>query len=627
MTSDERPVPATDDWGIQTSWVDAHGRPSVVADDILAALRELIGRQPDDLDDVAPLVTRPGRDTGLGRVTVYCEDGTVRSVDSVLPGDFPLGYHTLRREDGSERGLIVSPGRCWLPEDWRAWGWTVQLYAARSRRSWGIGDLADLRALREWSQSLGSGFLLVNPLHAVAPVIPQEDSPYLPVTRRFRNPLYLAVDAIAARVGADVTDFSEQGRALNADPVIDRDAVWRLKRQALRLLFDVRDRDDEFERWSDDQGGSLRDFAVWCALVERHGPDWRLWDEALRDPASEAVREFAAEHAREVTFHAWLQWQLDCQLQDAGAGIILVQDLPIGVSGGGADAWARQDLLARGARIGAPPDVFNMAGQDWGSPPPIPWRLRASGYRALVEAIRATMSAGGGLRVDHVMGLFRLWWVAPDKSPVEGAYVRYPHEDLLDIVALESHRARAIVVGEDLGTVESGVRESLADHNILSYRLLYFETDDPAAWPVKAMAAVTTHDLPTVAGLWTGSDVTEQVEHTSLSRQDAEHGRQSVLEPVTRGSALTAGASASDAVAAAYERLAQAPSVIVSATLDDAMAVERRPNMPGADQRGNWRLALPMPIEDLARDPFALRIAAVLEAAVARRREAAVDGA
>ena len=284
------------------------------------------------------------------------------------------------------------------------------------------------------------------------------------------------------------------------------------------------------------------------------------------------------------------------------------------MAGGGADAWAWQDVLASGVSVGAPPDAFNSSGQDWGSPPLVPWRLQAADYEPFVQSIRATMAGAGGLRVDHVMGLFRLWWVPADGSAAEGAYVRYPHEDLLDIVALESHRAQAIVVGEDLGTVEEGVREAMAEHGVLSYRLLWFEDDEPAAWPTEAMAAITTHDLPTVAGLWTGADMAEQREHGTGTDEELERGRTSLLEHL---SDVPEGASPAEAVEAAHARLATAPSVLLSATLDDALAVERRPNMPGADDRPNWRLPLPVPVEALAGHAGVQTVARVLAEGVA----------
>jgi 4-alpha-glucanotransferase len=604
-----------DDWGIQVRWTDAEDRAQLVAPEVVSALRRAIGRQPDDLEERAPIVARPGRDLGLGDVEVACEDGLARQVSGALPEDFPLGYHTIRRADG-ERKLIVSPGTCWLPDDWRAWGWAVQLYSARSSRSWGIGDLGDLRVLREWGQSIGAGFLLINPLHAVAPTFPQEDSPYLPATRRFRNPVYLSVDEVAAEASVDVSDLSRRGRALNEAPVIDRSAVWKLKSEALWRVFSAPTGRPGFEDWRRRQGDSLQEFAVWSALAERHGPDWREWGPQLQDPSGAAVREFAAENEARVAFFAWMQWHLERQLRTASGNFTVIQDLPIGVAAGGADAWIWQDQLARGVAIGAPPDFFNTAGQEWGSPPPIPWRLRANGYDAFTEGIRATIAHAGGLRIDHVMGLFRLWWVAPGKPPVDGAYVRYPSEDLLDIVALESHRAKAIVVGEDLGTVEPGVRPALADHHVLSYRLLYFEDDPPSTWPHTAMAAVTTHDLPTLAGLWTAKDSTEQREYTSVSQGDVERGRSSLLEHLGGTDAWSQTVDLGGVVAMAYSRLSEAPCVLLSATLEDAMGVERRPNLPGATGRSNWCLPLPAPLEDLPTSALALVIGRVLGDAV-----------
>jgi 4-alpha-glucanotransferase len=599
-----------DGWGLHLRWYDAHSDLRTLSDETVRRLRTAIGRPPADLEDRAPIVTRPGRDLGVGRAEVLCEDGSIRYVAGALPADFPLGYHLLRPAAGAERRLIVSPGRCWLPKGFRAWGWTTQLYAMRSRSSWGIGDLADLRSLREWSASLGAGYLMVSPLHAAAPVLPLEDSPYLPVTRRFRNPIYLRVDGVDERL-------AERGHALNGHPLIDRDAVWSVKEEALRGLFAARAADGEFEQWRREQGGPLRDFASWCALAKVHGPDWRTWDPALHDPHSPAVTAFADAHSDEIAFHAWLQWLLDRQVREATADLPVIQDLPIGVDGGGADAWAWQETLAQGVMVGAPPDIFNSAGQSWGSPPFVPWRLRAADYEPFVESIRATMAGSGGIRIDHVMGLFRLWWVPEGGDPVDGAYVRYPSRDLLNIVALESHRARALVVGEDLGTVEPGVRETLAAHGILSYKLLWFEDSEPAEWPISAMAAATTHDLPTVAGLWSGSDMAEQRRYTSAPPEELERGR---IELVRRLGDLPPDASAEEAVRAAYRRLSQAPCALVSATLEDAVAEERRPNLPGVLARPNWRLPLPVLVEDLPTHPLATAVAAILGEATGRRR-------
>ncbi len=604
--------PTTDAWGIDASWLDALDEEHTIADETIERMREVIGRPPADLLETGPIVARPGDPLEVDQAEVECEDGRTRQVDGELPEDFPLGYHRLRTPDGRERRLIVSPGRCWLPEGWRAWGWAVQLYATRGRDSWGIGDLGDLRTVRELAQQQGAGFVLVNPLHAVAPTPEQEASPYLPATRRFRNPVYLRVAGVPGADGVDLE--ADAGRALSDAELIDRDAVWAHKRRVLRRVFDAGADQGPFREWWWHQGQPLMDWATWCALAEVHGADWHTWPEELRDPRGAAVAAFVADHEAEVAFHAWLQYALDLQLGAATEGLTVIQDLPIGVSGGGADAWAWQEVLASGVSVGAPPDAFNSAGQDWGSPPLVPWRLQAADYEPFVQSIRATMAGAGGLRVDHVMGLFRLWWVPSDGSAADGAYVRYPHEDLLDIVALESHRAQAIVVGEDLGTVEEGVREAMAEHGILSYRLLWFEDDEPATWPTTAMAAITTHDLPTVAGLWTGADLAEQREHGTGTDEELERGRASLLAHLP---GVPEGASPAEAVEAAHRRLATAPSVLLSATLDDALAEERRPNMPGTTDRPNWRLPLPVPVEELAGHPGVQQVARVLAAGLA----------
>jgi 4-alpha-glucanotransferase len=599
------PRPTTDEWGIDASWLDALDEEHSVAQATIDRLREVIGTPPADLEDRAPIVARPGDALEVDEADVVCEDGEVRHIDGHLPDDFPLGYHWLQSSEGRRR-LIVSPGRCWLPDD-RAWGWAVQLYATRSRSSWGIGDLADLRAVRRMAADQGAGFLLINPLHAVAPTAGQEASPYLPATRRFRNPIYLRVPEVPGAERVDVED--DAGRALSEGPLIDRDAVWARKREVLMRIFLAHGGGEAFTRWREDQGQTLQDWATWAAIAEEHGGDWHTWPEELRRPRGAALDRYVEQHGAVVAFHAWLQWALELQFTAATHGMTVIQDLPIGVAGGGADAWAWQEVLAEGVSVGAPPDAFNSQGQDWGSPPLTPWRLRDADYEPFVQSIRATMAGAGGLRIDHVMGLFRLWWVPSGGSAAEGAYVRYPSEDLLDIVALESHRAQALVVGEDLGTVEDGVREALAEHGILSYRLLWFEDDAPADWPAEAMAAITTHDLPTVAGLWTGADVEEQRTHAAGTEEELERGRTSLLAHLP---AMGDGAPVEAAVERAHRLLAEAPCRLLSATLDDAVGERRRPNMPGTTDRPNWSLPLPVAVEDLPEHPLLQAVARAL---------------
>jgi len=596
---------AHDRWGVTDGYEDASGAWCATAPESRAAVLAAMGVDPS-VEEIttqpAIRVIRPGASTAIdGPAELRLEDGTVLRVVDALPPDIPLGYHELRSLDGaSATRLIVSPGRCHLPPDLKTWGWAVQLYAARSRESWGFGDLADLQRLGRWSaRTLGAGLLLLNPLHAVAPTIPQQPSPYYPISRRFLNPLYLRVQEVpgAAAAGLDLEGLAAAGRALNLERRIDRDAVFAVKMKALELIWGRRSWAVELEQYRAERGPSLDRFAVFCALAERHGAGWEGWPAEYRRPDAPAIGRFAADSVGRVDFHAWLQWLLDRQLATASAEIALMHDLPIGVDPGGADAWEWQDILTTGASVGAPPDRYIRRGQDWGLPPFIPHRLRATGYRPFVETIRSALRHARGLRVDHVMGLFRLWWVPRGGTAADGAFVRYPADDLLAILALESHRAGAVVVGEDLGTVEAGVRERLAEHQVLCYRLLWFEPDPPERYPKLALAAVTTHDLPTVAGLWSRDDIAAQ--------------RQAGLDPNVEGFALIrkrlaqlAGLSESstptDVIERTYGALAGAPSVLLTATLEDALGVVERPNMPSTvDQWPNWSLALPRPLEDL----------------------------
>jgi 4-alpha-glucanotransferase len=397
---------------------------------------------------------------------------------------------------------------------------------------------------------------------------------------------------------------------LNDERVIDRDAVWRLKLDALDEIWRSRRDDGGFDAWARAQGSALHDFATWSVLAEHHGPDWRSWPAPLRHPRRSDVAAFAAARNDRVRFHAWLQWCISRQLARAAEPLIVMQDLPIGFDPGGADAWCWQDLLANGVSVGAPPDEFNSAGQDWGLPPFVPWKLRAAGYRPFVETVRAAMASGRGLRIDHVMGLFRLWWVPRGASPRDGAYVRYPADDLLDIVALESHRARAVVVGEDLGTVEAGVRETLGERNILSYRVLWFEDADPATWPPRSMAAVTTHDLPTVVGMWTGSDLDAQ---RAAGLEPNDDGTAEIHARLATATGLGSDAPVDAVVEEVHRLLARAPSVLLTATLDDVAAEAERPNIPGGDDaRPNWSLALPVTLDELQHAPLVASVAAAL---------------
>jgi 4-alpha-glucanotransferase len=587
-------------WGIAPGYHDIGGRwvaaePEIVSR-ALAAMGAAGGVPPTPPVSVIRLGERPALD---GPVEVVTEDGAVLAASDVLPEGLALGYHTLRRlRDGTESRLIVSPGRCHLPSDLRTWAWALQLYAVRSEASWGIGDLADLRHLATWSAGLGAGGLLLNPLGAALPELPQEPSPYYPSSRRFRNPLYVRVEEApgAERLGDRLAPLAAAGRELNRERRIDRDRVYELKMRALEDLFTEFTTCAEFDRYRETGGRELEDYATFCALSEVHGSPWRRWPDELRRPGTVAVRRFRSGRLGRVRFHQWLQWLLDRQLAAAAAEIGVVHDLPIGAQADGADAWAWQHVFAEGVSVGAPPDPFNQAGQDWAVPPFDPWRLRAAGYEPFASTLRAAFRHGVGLRLDHVMGLFRLFWIPEGTGPAHGVYVRYPHAELLDVLALESHRAGAFVVGEDLGTVEQHVRDELVARQILSYRLLWFEDAPPAEYGPESLAALTTHDLPTLTGIWEGSDPDP-----------------SVRERLRRHAGVGDDRPLAEVVDAAHAALAASPSRLVVATLEDALGVAERPNKPGTTwEWPNWSLALPATLEQLRADPRPARLARLL---------------
>ncbi|MBV8301661.1 MAG: 4-alpha-glucanotransferase [Candidatus Dormibacteraeota bacterium] len=529
---------------------------------------------------------------------VELEDGTEAAAPPTS-GTLPLGYHRLVPRRGPARRLIVVPPRCHLPTG-RSWGWAAQLYALRSAASWGMGDLRDLRSLCRWAAGQGAGLVLVNPMHAVRPTLPQQPSPYYPSSRRFSNPLYLRVgDVPGARNVPGFTELETRGRSLNRSRLIDRDRIFRLKMAALERAWRRFSGDAGFDRFQAQGGDALRRFACFCALSEERPGPWMAWPSAERDHQEAAIRQVAERCADRVGLHMWLQWLLHLQLERACAELRVVSDLALGVDPDGADAWQWQECLAQGARVGAPPDEFVTDGQDWGLPPFVPHKLRALDYQPFIDTLRGSMRPGGGLRIDHVMGLFRLWWIPPGMGARDGVYVRYPARDLLGILALESVRARCLVVGEDLGTVESGVREELARRRVLSYRVAWFEDEPPRRYPALAMAAMNTHDLATAAGVWTGSDLREQRRWKRPVSAEAEAGLAARLD---RLSGVPRSASAAAAVAAAYRSLSEAPSRLLTATLDDAALSERRPNLPGAAQRPNWSIPLPRTLEQLRRD-------------------------
>jgi 4-alpha-glucanotransferase len=393
-------------------------------------------------------------------------------------------------------------------------------------------------------------------------------------------------------------------RGLLSEAIVDRDRCWAHQRAALEHLWATRTdaTSSRVAAWRADQGQALERWARFCALAEVHGARWSRWPAELRHPDSAAVAAEAAARSDRIAFHAWLQLLVADQLAGAAVpGVRLVQDLAIGADPDGADAWMLQDLLAPNVSIGAPPDDFAPDGQTWGLRPFVPWRLRDAGYHPVAELLRASMARDGGLRIDHVMGLSRLFWVPDGSPPSAGAYVRVAGRELLEVLAIESQRAGALVVGEDLGTVEDELRVELAAASVLTTRVVWFEDEPPEAYPVASLGVVTTHDLPTVAGVWTGADDRELAD---LGRPAPVESTREVRQRLDALVQLPPTATVVDVVARVHRRIAEGRSMLVLGTLEDLTGVAPRPNVPGTTtERPNWSLALPIPVDELATNP------------------------
>jgi 4-alpha-glucanotransferase len=566
-----------------------------------------------------------------------------------LPPLLPWGYHRLSVTPGdAAASVIVTPGRCWLPQalqqGQRFWGVTVQLYTLRSAGNWGIGDYSDLRNLVDLMAPRGAGVIGLNPLHALFPDNPEHASPYSPASRLLLNILNIDVTALPelsqcapARALLAAAEFRRRVAVARAASLVDYTAVTALKLEMLELLFETfrtgapAARRDAFADFRRELGQVLERGCLFLALREHFAnqtpelSDWRRWPEGFRDPASAAVQRFAQENARRVDFHAWLQWVADRQLANVAEAaarhrmpIGLYRDLAVGADSAGAETWAEQKAVISGVQVGAPRDIFNPAGQDWGLPPFHPRALRQEGYRSFIDLVRANMRHAGGLRIDHVMGLLHLFCIPAGKKPVDGAYIAYPMDDLIGILALESQRNSCLVVGEDLGTVPAGFREHMAAANILSYRILFFEQEEktgaflpPQAYPSLAMAVVGSHDLPTLRGWWEGRDIDLKQRYGLLPTDDEvrwhmdlrERDRERLLEALRGAGLLPPGQADVEAISrAAHTFLARSVSCLAVAQLDDLIDEGDQVNVPSTSwEHPNWRRKLSVPVEDLVR--------------------------
>lgn len=590
-----------------------------------------------------------------------------------LPEHLPPGYHRLRLLHAGkpigEQLLIVAPATCYQPEaianSGCIWGPAVQLYAVRSERNWGMGDFTDLRLLLEQWAAQGADVIGVNPLHALFPHNPEHASPYSPSSRLFLNILYLDVEAIADFHESDAVrailrtpEFQIRQEGLRATDMIDYAGVAALKLPMLEMLYRHfceqhlaigSERATAFRAFQAREGDRLYRHTLFEALQEHfHNQDptvwgWPVWPEPYRHPEAVEVREFESQYRERIEFFAYLQWQADLQLAAAGwrslelgLGVGLYLDLAISVDGGGAEAWANQALYAIGVGVGAPPELHNQLGQDWGLPPFVPDRLREAAYTPFIATLRHNMHHAGALRLDHVMGLMRQYWVPAELPPTEGAYVRYPFADLLGILALESQRNQCLVVGEDLGTVPEEVRAALAPLGVLSYRLLLLEKEAdgsfvaPMNYPVQALAAVSTHDLPTLPGFWQGRDIIQRTKLRLFSSDEARRSQvvaraqeraylllileeAGLLPEDVTVNPVSLPAATPEFIQAVYTYLARSPAKIMMIQLEDVLEVLDQINIPSTTtQHPNWRRKLPLHLEAWGADRRVLALAAAM---------------
>ncbi|MEU9289636.1 4-alpha-glucanotransferase [Streptomyces sp. NPDC048275] len=682
--------------GVATSYSPSPDRTVAAADGAVVAALAALGVDASTPDAVGVALAARESETRerLLSPTVVCWGGSTPAELAALPDgtrlritteqgetrasaeQLPPGVHALHATapDGrtADVHLVAAPARLPAPPG-RTYGLLVQLYSLLSHRSWGMGDLGDLAELTAWAgRALGAGFVQVNPLHAAVLGAPTDPSPYRPSSRRFPDPVHLRVEDIPEFAYVDdpgrVRALLERAArlresVLDKGALIDRDAVWELKREALELVRAVPLGPGRRAAYADflaQEGEALEDHVTWCALAEVYGSEWQRWPAGLRDPRSPETARARGELMDRVDFHSRLAWLTDAQLataqrsaRDAGMAVGLVHDLAVGVHPGGADAWAQQEYFAAGMSVGAPPDAFNARGQDWGLPPWRPDRLAASGYAPYRHLLRALFRYAGALRIDHVMGLFRLWWVPQGQPPTEGTYVRYDAEAMLAILTLEASRAGALVIGEDLGTVEPGVRETLQERGVLGTSVLWFERDwdgdglplPPERWRADCLATATTHDLPPTASRFSGDHVelrdrlglltgSLEEERAAAAAETGEwlavFARLGLLHGAGRGGGGGSAVLEEAEIQAVHRFLLRTPARMIGVWLPDAVGDRRPQNLPGTwDQYPNWRLPIadadgrPVTLEELAASP---RLHALIEVLRARVRARAGDG-
>jgi 4-alpha-glucanotransferase len=673
---DKQLVEAARRAGILDSFINMTDDVETVSDDTRAALLAAMGRDPADVPEIMPvppvkvftqgkkvLLTPEGAGAYSWQLTQ--ESGSQTHGDILagkalnLGAALPEGYHQLTLSQNGNVWpcrIIVVPPRCYEPQALRAgkklWGATVQLYTLRSENNWGVGDFGDLKKMVEEVGKRGGAFVGLNPVHSLYPANPQSASPYSPSSRRWLNLTYIDVNAVeefaASREAQNWWHSRETRDALlqaRSTEFVDYPQVMALKSAALKLawplFFELPEdspRKQDFHRFVELGGSSLRQQALFDALhVHLRDLDlgqwgWPVWPQAYRDAQSAEVKAFSERYASEVEFYQWQQWLAHTQFSECYQRSVelempvgVYRDLAVGVAQGGAETWSDPALYCLKATIGAPPDILGPQGQNWGLPPIDPHEMKARAYQPFIDLLRANMADCGALRIDHVMGLLRLWWIPADQEAGNGAYVRYPLEDLLGVLALESQRHQCMVIGEDLGTVPKEIVASLRDSGVYSYKVLYFEHDKnyayrpPEDYVSQAMATVTTHDLPTLRGYWEGGDLTlgaslgvyPDPQVLEKLRGEREHSKQGLLDALHRKRCvpkstphIAAGMPMTPVLNGGLQRyLAASASALLGLQPEDWLDMDLPVNVPGTNtEYPNWRRKLTRTLEEMFAD-------------------------
>lgn len=595
----------------------------------------------------------------IGYYDIYVE---LRHAEKI----FPEGANIIQKKSR----LIISPDTCYIhPElqNRRAWGLSVNLYSIRSSRNWGIGDFTDLMNIIKWLADLKGDFVGINPIHAIPNTKPFGISPYSPISRLYKNFIYIDIEKLPEMIeirNQNVIDLENVNKALDEwrkEEFIDYERIALLKEKILKIAFEVfyekhykkkTIRGKDFRKYISEEGSALEYFSIYMTLASKYGgiKNWKEWPEQYHDIKSKGIESFKKRNKKDILFHKYIQWIIDRQQKEVaeeakkrGMKLGIYQDLAIGAVNSGSDAWTYQKVVATDVEVGAPPDDFSPDGQNWGFPPLLPEKLKESGYELFIQTIRKNMKYCGALRIDHALGLFRLFWIPKGLSPKNGVYISYPSEDLLRIIALESIRNKTMVIAEDLGTIGENVRESLRRYNMLSYRLFYFERNypdptflPPEKYPEMALCAVTTHDLPTICGYWLGRDleVKKQLgqykDEKILQKryEERERDKKLIISALKSEGILPNNFSGLDDVPemttelslAIYKYLALTPCKLVLVYLDDILGTIDQQNMPGTvNSYPNWVQKVPLTLEKIIVDERFIKLSEIFKTTIHRQ--------